>query len=98
MAEKGWLEHRLCLGEILDPSSSPDESMNMAAEISSLKDKIDSLQQVKSGSKKSKSKSKHKDKKQTHTSEKPKLTPNELLKRLNENLANTCILYNQVIN
>ena len=96
VAEKGWLEHRLCLGEILDPSSAPDESMNMAAELVSLKDKINSLEQAKADSKKHRSKSKHKDKKKTDSSEKPKLTSSELLKRLNENLSNTCTLYNQV--
>ena len=95
VAEKGWLEHRLCLGEILDPSSAPDETTNMAAELLALKEKMNSLERVKPGSKKSKSKSK-KDKKKGDSSVKPKLTQDELLKRLNENIAATCILYNQV--
>ena len=90
VAEKGWLEHRICLGDILEPTSSENQT-NIAVEVEALRTKVNNLEQGTPGEVKSKSKKKKKDKKT-----KPKLSQTELLKRLNDNLGQTCTMYNQV--
>ena len=83
----------------MDPASpATGGPMNMQAELLALKGKVSQMEQVnttptQTGTARKAKKSKDKKDKK----DKSKLSQDELLKRLNENLVATCTLYNLVI-
>ena len=89
------MEHRLCLGDFLDPaSSSNQDQVNVVVELNTLKEKFAELEQTKSVPVEQKQKGKKKDK--VKKKDKKGKNQADLFKKLNENLALTCTLYNQV--
>ena len=92
------MEHRLCLGDIMDPASpTTGGPMNMQAELLALKGKVSQMEQVNTPTQTNTSRKAKKSKDKKDKKDKSKLSQDELLKRLNENLAATCTLYNLVI-